>query len=261
MQRLVTIVAIAGLAGQAHADKHVAGYVAGGAGELRGRVVDDAGLPVRNAQVHVLSSTGSEVIVTTDDDGQYRAATRTDETYSVVYVLGNAKIGGSVVTTEAVDGNEVVEMHEVMPPAVPPVPTTNPAMILDYSDAAMDHDTWTRSWLLLDITEGGTVKRIKVLDRAGYDLDAIATRAAFKLKFEPARDRAKHVMPALVLWSFEWPAYWWLRKGHEGQMRRMPADAGAVPCKGTGPTNTVYRDCRSPSVANAISQPWIEKPK
>jgi hypothetical protein len=260
MQRL-TIIALAVFSGNAHADTGVAGYVAGGAGELRGRVVDDEGKPVRNAKVHVLSSARTEVVVTTDEDGQYHAATRADETYSVVYVLGNAKIGGSVLTTEAVGGSEVIEMHEVMPPAVPPISTTNPAVILDYSDAAMDHDAWTRSWLLLDVSDSGAVKRIKVLDRAGYDLDPIATRAAFKLKFEPARDRSKYAMPSLVLWSFEWPAYWWLRNNHEGQLHRIPADAGAIPCKGSGPTNSVYRDCRSPSVPNTIAQPWIEKPK
>jgi Carboxypeptidase regulatory-like domain len=256
------VITLAVLAGSpTMADPRVAGFVAGGAGELEGRVLDDAGHPVRGASVHVLASSGTEQVVTTDQTGRYRATTRPDETYSVVFVFGNAKIAGSVITTETVGDSEVVEMHEVVPPAVQPKPITSPSRVLAYSDAAMDHDTWTRTWLLLDVTATGTVKRIKTLDRAGYDLDRIAERAAFEVKFEPARDRSRRAIPALVLWSFEWPAYWWMRHHDESDMRRIPADASAIPCRGSGPTHSVYRDCRAPSVANAISKPWIERPR
>ena len=121
----------------------------------------------------------------------------------------------------------------------------------------IDAGVWTKAWLLLDVSAAGTVTRLKVLDDPGYDLTPTAIRAAFALTFDPARDRAGRPTSAWMLWSFEWPSYDWIRE-HDLPTTRLTSDVGTVPCRGSGPTRTVYRDCSTPDIAKATTQPWIE---
>ena len=60
-------------------------------------------------------------------------------------------------------------------------------------------------------------------------------------------------MPSLVVWTFEWPSFWWLKK-HPF----IPPEIAAVPCRDNGPSTTVVRDCSTPSVGRAANLPWIE---
>jgi len=87
-------------------------------------------------------------------------------------------------------------------------------------------------------------------------------REAFKLKFEPARDVGGRAIEVLTLWSFEWPAYYWLiehdRRSHN--MYLIPDDAASLPCRGDAPNKPVYRDCSQPDLRRAMSAPWFDGP-
>jgi hypothetical protein len=236
---------------------HVSGFITYGAGQLRGRVLDHGDKPVGGERVHVVSSSGAEQIVATDRDGRFRAELR-GGIYTMVYVQADAHVTGEV-TLPTVEGNaEVVEIHETIPPAVA-VPKTNPELVPEYSDAAIDRNVWTRAWLMLDVDETGSVVRLKLLRRPGFDLDAIATRDAFKLKFQPARDRANRPIRTLVIWGYEWPSYWWMQR-HHNLMTRLPPEVGSVPCRDGTPMHPEYRDCSQPDVATAMREAWIASP-
>jgi len=74
----------------------------------------------------------------------------------------------------------------------------------------------------------------------------------------------KFTTSALAIWIFEWPPYYWLlEKMGQGDnaMTRLPLDARRVPCRGSGPTHSTYRDCSRPELSKAMSQPWVERPK
>ena len=236
----------------------VNGFVTHGSGELRGKVTDTSGKPVRGAKVHVVSKAGAEQIVTTDGDGGYRAPLAAGG-HSVVFVHGNVRIGGYASVPSALDGaGEAIEIRETIPPAVMPKPLTNPLIIPEYSKTAIDRDAWGKAWLMLDIDEAGAVIRVKLLKSAGFDLDPIAVREGFKLRFEPARDRVNKPVRAMMIWAFEWPSYWWMLR-HKHLRTRMPLTVQDVPCRGTA-TSAWYRDCSKPDMAKAVSQPWVDKP-
>jgi hypothetical protein len=74
-----------------------------------------------------------------------------------------------------------------------------------------------------DVDERGTVTRLKLLKRPGFDLDKICIDEAFKLKFSPALDDAGRPMKTYMLWTFEWPSWGWLIQGNGTAMRR-PVD-------------------------------------
>jgi hypothetical protein len=244
----------------ARADDKVRGFVSTGTGPVEGRVTDATGHPVRGARVHVVSSAGNEAVVMTDDKGHYRIDLPRADIRALVFVYGDLQIGASTATTELTGNEELVVMHEMIPPAVYPEPVTNPLIIPEYSENARDANEWTRAWLLLEISDAGTVTRIKFLNRPGYDLDAIAIREAFKLRFEPARNRANRAIAAQTLWAFEWPSFWWMHDNHEDDLRHIPHSAMTIPCRGTGPTRSVYRDCSAPNIANVVRERWITKP-
>lgn len=119
-----------------------------------------------------------------------------------------------------------------------------------YSDRAILSNAWTRAWLLLDIDEIGRVRRFKYIKRPGHDLEKITAREAFKLRFEPARNRAGRPVGTWMIWLIEWPSYWWLVETF-GTASRMPrwvmtdreggssgparSLANSVPCAGSGP--------------------------
>jgi hypothetical protein len=214
------------------------------AGELSGRVVDAQGAPVAGASVHVVSATSPAQVLVTNADGRFgpKASTGT----ALVYVDGDLTITGGTATSRTQQRREVIDIYEVIPPAIAAEPLSD-TLLIDYTADAIEHDVWARAWLLLDVDGNGTVRRVKLLDRPGYGLDAIAIREAFKLQFKPARDAADRSISSLVIWYFEWPSYSWLKGDRD---RSVP------PCPGGGPSR-VYRDCGTPTLANVLKKPWL----
>ena len=226
-----------------------------GAGELRGRVIDAGGRPALGERVRVMPVTGVDHVLQTDADGAFGPVTLSGA--ALVYVPGDLIIQATTaVSRRRRKRPEVIELSEIVPPTTPVKATSDPMIVGEYSEEALDHDAWTRAWLLLDVSESGVVTRIKVLDRPGYGLDAIAIRDAFKLQFEPARDGADQTVRSLAFWSFEWPSISWMR-AHRAR-RRIPNAALKVPCRGSGPSRTVYRDCKQPNLSNVLTEPWID---
>lgn len=264
------------LAGPADADPAPA--------RLSGRVVDVLGRPVVGANVHVASRSGVEQVVKTDRDGRYQAQVRGGGTYAVVFAARGAsaqkraaiEAGGAVVLDaelELADG-EIVRVTGEYPRSAPK-PLRDPRLTPKYSDQAILRDAWTKAWLLLDVSPAGEVQRLKVLKAPGYDLDQIAVRTAFDLKLDPARDASGKPVPAIVVWSVEWPSYGWLQT-FEVTTRIPPGPRelftperpalAKVPCAGSGrplafesqyPT---YRDCSRPDLSRAAALPWIARP-
>ncbi len=237
-------------------DDLLSGFVAGSAGEIVGRVVDADGAPVANADVHLITQHG-ERTVATDTQGHFKAEIA-EPTMVVVY--GGARISGSSATTQRIEGTEAIAVHDAEPPATPAKPLSDPTLIPEYTDAILDKNAWARAWLLLEVSDTGFVSRVKLLDAPGYDLDAIAVRDAFKLKFEPARDRVGKAMVSHVVWKFEWPPSSW----NLGSPR-IPPRASKLPCRRKASDtwyelNTPYRDCSPPNMAAAFTAPWIARP-
>lgn len=237
-------------------DDDVHGFMTYGRGDASGRVVDAQGAPLANVDVHVVSGTANERVVKTGKDGGFKVAVTGDST-SWIYVRGTGQIKVPTLVAEG-DGG-IVEIRETIPPAVMPKPLSRPGMIPEYSEEAIDRNRWTRAWLLLDIDNTGSVQRIKLLVKPGLGLDPIAIREGFKLRFTPARDRRGQPVSALGVWTIEWPAYYWLLEHQDGTMTRMPRDVRLVPCPGTGPTTSTYRDCSRPEMNTTITQAWIER--
>ena len=232
-------------AATAAADSKFHGFVTGGPGELRGTVTTPDGKPAAGVKVHIDGA--HERVVTTGADGTYRGQLEAN-TSTFVYVDGDLRVTGSIATDA---GNNAVEVHEVLPPAVPAKAKSRGDVILDYTDDASDADVWLRAWLLLDVSERGTVTAVKILNDPGHGLAPIATRAAFGLAFEPALDRSKHAVRSTVLWTFEWPAYDWLVNNHYSTTRLPPA-FWMPPCTGRR-----HRDCSDPDLSKLTTQPWV----
>jgi hypothetical protein len=109
---------------------------------------------------------------------------------------------------------------------------------------------------MLDIDATGVVQHVKMINRPGYGLDDIAIRDAFKLEFEPARDRANRPVPSMLLWTYEWPSYSWLSKHHKN-LTVLPADALEVTCQTEGMPRVLFRDCTQADVRGALDEAWI----
>jgi hypothetical protein len=164
-------------------------------------------------------------------------------------------------------GSEVITVHDRpgRPPPVLPKPKNFVATKAPpYSDRAAMSDAWARAWMLLDVTETGQVARVKFLNKPGYDLEAIAIRESFKLKFDPARDRSGKPIETWLVWKIEWPGFWWLVDVAEGLTSTMPSESAMahVPCAGSGPwhmgsVHPIYRDCSKPDMKKVDSAPWI----
>jgi hypothetical protein len=165
---------------------------------------------------------------------------------------------------------EVIVLEGRAPPTTPPRPTNVvKTRAPPYSDRAILSDAWTKAWLLLEIDERGVVTRFKFLKRPGYDLETIATREAFRLRFEPAHDGGGRAMRSTMLWEIEWPSAWWLST-FVGTRSAMPKIVGFpgrrqdhyVPCRGSGPMNLgsirpAYKDCSKPDLAKIKTEAWI----
>ena len=257
MRLVAFVLLVAALGVPANADTEVTGFVATGSGELTGVVTDGDNKPLRNIKVHIAPKGAPEQVVTTDEHGRYRATLPKAET-TYVFVEKHVKLGGQVATNVVEGDAEAIAIHEALPPAVLPKPKTAIDYVPDYSDTAEDKNTWTRAWLLLYVDDTGKVAHLKLLDKPGLDLDKIAIREGFDVRFEPARDRAGNKIAAMVLWTFEWPAFYWMID-HKRSIHRLPPEVGGVQCRNTAPAKAL-RDCSKPSIANAVSQPWIDRP-
>jgi hypothetical protein len=234
----------------------VSGFVTYGTGDLAGTVTDLDGKPITGATVR-LAAGEKERIVKTDTKGVFKAKlVDTGATY--VYVEDKVKISGRLASAVQEGDYEAIAIRETLPPVVAPKSKIGLDVIPAYSELAMDKDVWARAWLLLDVTETGKVRRVKLINAPGFDLDKIAIREAFRVPFEPARDRANNAVEALVLWTWEWPAHYWLIQNRK-YPNRVPPIAKSINCKGSGPTKAL-RDCTKPAVAKAVTLPWIDKP-
>jgi hypothetical protein len=249
--------ALSTLAATAWADD-VTGFVVSGKGTLTGSVTDAKGKGIGKAKVHVASKSG-ERVVEADGNGRYRLAIDGE---SMVFVnLSGARIGGETAASEGSGGDEVITVHEMVPPAVMARPKDSDAVleIPDYTDKAIDKNVWARAWMILDIDVDGAVKRVKFTNRPGFDLDDEAVKSAFKVKFEAAKDRAGKPMRSAILWTYEWPSYFWL-KANSTYLGRLPMDVLGVNCQKAGETKSERRDCTGPDLTKTFDEKWIDSP-
>ncbi|MEO8548354.1 MAG: energy transducer TonB [Kofleriaceae bacterium] len=155
----------------------------------------------------------------------------------------------------------IIEGH--VPPTVQPRPVKNYVRIAPaYSDYAIEHDSWGKAWLLLDISARGDVTRVKLLKHPGHDLDQIAIDTALEMHFSPALDDRGNAIASSLIWPIEWPSYWWLIDVHE-LATRIPDEIAYVPCRGSGPlhmgsVHPVYRDCGTFQLKALETEPWID---
>jgi hypothetical protein len=158
---------------------------------------------------------------------------------------------------------ETIEIFDHAPPKVLPKPFKNYRQIAaPYSDYAIEHDTWAKAYVLLDINARGDVDRVKLLKHPGAGLDQIAIDFAFGFKFSPAQDDQGHAIGSQLIWPIEWPSYWWLI-AREGVSTGL-IDSSHVPCPGSGPwhmgsVHPTYKDCKTFKLRAVREEPWIEK--
>ena len=248
--RLALLLAL--VAAPAAAEPRLNGFVTYGRGELRGTVTARDGKPAAGAKVHIVSTAGAQLAVT-GKDGSYRI-TLDGADHAFVYIDDDGTLTGQVATPTG--KSDVIEMHDMLPPAVAAKPKDHLDRILPYSDEASDADTWARAWLLLDVNEKGAVTQVKVLNDPGHALAPIAVKDAFTLTFDPARDRSNHPVRSAVLWTYEWPAYWWMIDNHY-PMTRLPLETFTLPCNGRDSKFVRHRDCSTPDLAKIVTQPWL----
>lgn len=159
---------------------------------------------------------------------------------------------------------ETIIVRDKLPPKTLPHPRKNyHRMAPPYSDEAIDRDVWAKAWVLLDLDARGVVTRVKLLKRPGYDLDQIAIEHAFSLRFDPAEDASGRPVATELLWSMEWPSYWWLVDMDEPP-NRIPDRAATVPCRGSGPMSMdslhpTYRDCSRADLRKITTEPWLTR--
>ena len=114
--------------------QHVTGFITYANGEVAGQVTDEDGKPVAGAKVHLATPSGTETVISTDRQGRFKSALPGDDGHTMVYVQGGARITGhATVPSEHGSPGEIVEIHEVIRPAVMPKPLSHPNRILDYT--------------------------------------------------------------------------------------------------------------------------------
>ncbi len=240
------------------AEEPVSGFSTEGTGVLTGEVVTEAGAPVAGAKVEASTPDGP-VTTTTDAQGRYRLDLGAEPGAKYVFVRQKARISGRTSRSTVEDGEEAVEILEADKPQIMPKPRQATNLIPEYTQAARDANVWARAWLVLDVDGKGRVTRLKLLDAPGYGLDDIAIREAFKLRFEPARTRAGATARAMVLWTYEWPAYWWMFD-NKLPLQVVPEKALGVPCQGTPARAAVLRNCAQATVARVQQVEWRDAP-
>lgn len=254
---LLLVLSVAPAVAQADKDR-VSGFSTESKGVVTGQVMEESGQPARGITVYVTTVAG-ELTTVTDDEGHYRIDLGTIPGSKMIFVRKVARINGqTMVQSKNDEGEEVVEILEADQPAVMPRATSPTNRIPEYSQAARDADVWAKAWLLLHVGRDGEVKRLKVLHAPGYELDEIAVADAFNLKFEPAQDRAGRPVPVMVIWSYEWPSYWWMVERGRAP-RYVPAEVTVVPCRGTDATALRQRDCTQAEMSQAHTLPWLSR--
>ena len=236
------LLAILCLVATAHADPQPA--------TIAGRVTDPLGLPIASATVLILGPSGFEQHAETDARGAYRVTLKATGPYNVVFAAYRSHDSRSILvkpsSANRADGTldpstgEVIVIRDPPPPPViakaPPRRTLPP-----YSDYSIEHNTWTRAWMLLDIDETGRVVRFKFLKRPGADLEKIAETYIFATTFEPARDGNGRAIRSRLVWDLEWPAYGWM-------VSRTGVAAGIPP--------SISYACRAPAAVRAEPSIW-----
>jgi hypothetical protein len=256
-------------------------------GKLSGRVTDLDDMPVKDAHVVLTGPTGVVTQATTDATGSYAVTVDAAGAYALVIDAGGAqrhlKIDIPADVEATLDskleiGGEVIEVQGNREPLRYARVVSDPLAIPPYSDAAVLGDVWVRAWLMLDVDEHGVVNRARFLKRPGHDLDDIAVKHVFGVRFDPARDPEGRPARSYVVVPLEWPAKSWLQMHSAGSRRRdsLPAaiqrdSRGMVfdiypPCAGTrssirGESSmTVMRDCSTPNLAKIdASEPWYAR--
>jgi hypothetical protein len=271
-KRAVTLLLVCGTVTSAFAD-----------GRIAGRIVDVTDQPLRDVSVVISGPNGVETTVVTDPTGHYVANVKPGP-HTVMFAFGNKRTTSRVeVTDNAVAkldgmleiGSEIIDVFDAPRPIKYAKPKSDPLAIPKYSDKASMNDSWSKAWLLLDVDERGAVMRIKFLKRPGNDLDDIAIRHAFNLKFDAARNKYGYPVKSYVVWPLEWPSREWLAE-HQLLANRLPNFADFVQTD-AGPRFTSYppcadgpwrfsdatpshatRDCSVPDLSKAnAGEPWI----
>jgi hypothetical protein len=210
--------------------------VATGPTIVTGRVTDVLGRSVPDVRVYVLPRRGKPLRTKTNKDGRYRMEVPAPGTYGIVIAIGKAHTFRTVIAKQGatntldidaeldVEGGEVIRIEDRKRPMpeVVPKPKQDTQKSLPYTDEAVARDAWARAWLLLDIDETGRVTRLKLLKKPGFGLERICLDEAFKLRFDPARDKAGKPMKNYMLWTMEWPSWGWLVQGNGTALRRPP---------------------------------------
>jgi len=277
-KRAVTLLLVCGAATSAFAD-----------GKISGRIVDISEQPLRDVSVVISGPKGVEATVVTDPTGHYVANVKPGP-HTVMFTFGNKHVTSRVEVTDnalaKLDGmlevgGEVIDVLDTPRPVKYAKPKSDPLAIPKYSDKAALTDTCSTAWLLLDVDERGVVTRFKFLKRPGNDLDDIAIKHAFGLKFDPARNKFGFPTRSYIVWPLEWPSMEWMKE-NELPTNRLPNffasqqfDAGSrfsvafssyPPCndgpwrfadpKGGGSHAT--RDCSVADLSRAnAGEPWI----
>jgi hypothetical protein len=249
---------------------------------LSGQVADvERGGAVESARVVVSDRSGVRATTQSNRLGHYTVVVPPGD-YEVSFVYGTSRTSSHVRVTASctatLDGKvdvtgEVIVIQDQKPPKVPARPTNYKASANPpYSDAALEKDAWTRTWLLLDVSVSGEVTQFKFLKRPGFDLEDITASEVWKLKFEPARDDHDQPMRIWMLWGLEWPSNGWLMKMNLPRTMKPPVigfqgrrASDTVPCKGSGPMHLgsvypTYRDCSTPDLSRMAQEPWIVRP-
>jgi hypothetical protein len=236
----------------------VSGLTVVDTGELAGTVLAEDGKPLAGVPVYLVPARGPQREVRTDAQGRYRAVLPAGSAPTLVFVKGRARVGGAISVPTRTEYGEAIEVRDTVPPAVMPRLVDRPRLPA-YSERLKDRNAWARAWLMLEVDERGAVARAKLLHAPGHDMDQTAIAAAFALRFEPARDRADRPMRAVVLWTFEWPAFWWMHeRGHT--LAYLPAEVDRIPCRGARGMAAIYRDCTTVDLTTSLALPWIDRP-
>jgi hypothetical protein len=201
MRRLVAL-ALCGLTATATAEP------------LTGKVLDrKSGTPIEGAVVHLQAPDGAALTTSTTADGSYGFDVVPGR-YQITFLRGTAQQSATVVisadTPASLNGrlddvvDEVIVIDDSKAPAVLPVPIRKAVRLATppYSERAILEDAWTRAWLLLEVDARGTVTRLKLLKRPGYDLEPLAIAERRPTRCRPSSSWRAAPAPAA---SARWP--------------------------------------------------------